>query len=148
MAKYKKLNRNGEITRRGKWGADEDAFMLATFKDIPTEFIAGMLGRSYESVGCHANVMRLKKSEAYLSSPAVGRIREGGITNNGTRHAFKAGHISHNKGKKLEDYLDKETIKKIKKTQFKKGNKPPQTKERWLQDKIFGNIKASVEGFC
>jgi hypothetical protein len=34
---------------------------------------------------------------------------------------FKKGHIPFNKGKKLEEYLDKTQISKIESTQFKKG---------------------------
>lgn len=35
--------------------------------------------------------------------------------------SFKKGSIPHNKGKKLQDYLDKKQIEKIKETQFKSG---------------------------
>lgn len=37
------------------------------------------------------------------------------------RNSFKKGHIPHNKGKKLQDYISPEAIDKIKKTQFKEG---------------------------
>lgn len=35
--------------------------------------------------------------------------------------SFKKGHIPHNLGKKLENYVPEEKIEKIKKTQFKEG---------------------------
>jgi len=40
----------------------------------------------------------------------------------------KPGDIPFNKGKKIETYTSKESLEKIRKTQFKKGNKPHNTK--------------------
>jgi hypothetical protein len=34
---------------------------------------------------------------------------------------FEKGNIPHNKGKKIQDYVPKESLEKIKKTQFKNG---------------------------
>jgi len=39
----------------------------------------------------------------------------------GKNSRFKKGNISHNKGKKMEDFMSREQIEKIKATQFKKG---------------------------
>lgn len=35
---------------------------------------------------------------------------------------FKKGNIPHNKGKKITDYVPKDSLEKIKETQFKKGS--------------------------
>ena len=40
---------------------------------------------------------------------------------------FTKGHISHNKGKKMEEFLTPEQIEKIKQSQFKPGNIPHNT---------------------
>lgn len=37
---------------------------------------------------------------------------------------FRKGHPPGNKGKKIEEFCDAETIERIRKTQFKKGNRP------------------------
>lgn len=49
--------------------------------------------------------------------------------NSGKTGYFTAGHKPHNKGKKLCEYLSPELIKKIKVSQFKKGNIPKNHKE-------------------
>ena len=41
---------------------------------------------------------------------------------------FKKGSAPFNKGKKFEDFMSKKSIEKIKKTQFKKGSNPHNTK--------------------
>lgn len=46
---------------------------------------------------------------------------------NGINGCFKKGSIPHNKGKKITEYCSKETIEKMKPTQYKKGNKPLNT---------------------
>lgn len=43
------------------------------------------------------------------------------------RSFFSKGHVPANKGKKQEEYLSKEAIEKVKKTQFKKGDLPYNT---------------------
>lgn len=35
---------------------------------------------------------------------------------------FKKGHIPHNKGQKMRDYMSPENLDKVKETQFKKGS--------------------------
>lgn len=44
---------------------------------------------------------------------------------------FQKGLIPHNKGKKLEDYLSSTTIDKIRKTQFKKGERIREKSNTW-----------------
>lgn len=41
---------------------------------------------------------------------------------------FKKGHAAYNKGKKRHEFMTPEGIEKLKKTEFKKGNKPHNTK--------------------
>lgn len=44
---------------------------------------------------------------------------------------FEIGHVPHNKGKKLEDYLPEETIAKIKETSFKEGQNAGDKNNTW-----------------
>ncbi len=44
---------------------------------------------------------------------------------------FPKGHIPHNKGKKLEEYVSPEKIEKLKKTQFKPGQKAGSKNNTW-----------------
>lgn len=53
---------------------------------------------------------------------------------------FKKGQQSHNKGKKLEEFMSPEGIENSKKTRFKKGNKPHNKCE-------IGEIKINSEGY-
>ena len=43
----------------------------------------------------------------------------------GVNGQFKKGHVPFTKGKKREEFLSSEDIERVKKTQFKKGQKPP-----------------------
>lgn len=43
---------------------------------------------------------------------------------------FLKGNIPHNKGKHISDYISQESIDKIKKTQFRKGDLPHTTREK------------------
>lgn len=49
--------------------------------------------------------------------------------NSGVTGRFKKGHQTFNKGKKQTEYMSKESIEKTKKTRYKKGNIPIDTKE-------------------
>lgn len=125
--KAKRLNRNGYVTRRGKWSEEEEFILSELWPDMPSEIIAGVLGRTYESVSCHANLLGIKKSEAYLSSPECGRLSADGKTCYGTRSSFKSGHAPHNKGKKWSEFMSADGQKNARKGHFKTGNLPPQT---------------------
>jgi len=49
------------------------------------------------------------------------------IKQNTADSLLKKGHVPPNKGRKQVDYMTPEQIERIKKTQFKKGHKPPNT---------------------
>lgn len=44
---------------------------------------------------------------------------------------FKKGDTPHNKGKKFEDYLSEESVEKVKKTQYKKGQTAGENSNTW-----------------
>lgn len=57
----------------------------------------------------------LKKDEKHLAKMAETLLQSG------KNSQFKKGHISHNKGKKMEEFMSREQIDKVKASQFKKG---------------------------
>lgn len=68
-----------------------------------------------ELFGCSASVI---KNNLYKLN----------LTKSENKGCFKKGIVPHNKGKKMEEYCNPETIEAIRKTQFKKGNLPHNTK--------------------
>ena len=44
---------------------------------------------------------------------------------------FKKGHIPFNKGKKMSEYISKESLKRIKQTQFKPGQTAAEKSNKW-----------------
>lgn len=69
---------------------------------------------------------QVKKTQEYLDNWKLsGRGR---MINAGAKYRFPKGNKPHNKGRKLSEYVDQETIQKIKKTSFKKGSVPHNTK--------------------
>lgn len=68
----------------------------------------------------------VKKTQDYLDDWKLsGRGR---MINAGAKYRFPKGHKPHNKGRKITEYVDQASIDKIKKTTFKKGIVPHNTK--------------------
>ncbi len=109
-----------------KWIKAEDRIMKRLYPNQSTESVAAVLNRSLRSVYSRANTLGLKKTEKYLSSEASGRLNKVSVAGYNTR--YKKGQASFNKGLKQTDYMTAEAIKKTKKTRFKKGQKPHNTK--------------------
>lgn len=83
-----------------------------------TDKIAIDLGLTIEQVYRKAASLGLKKSHEYLSTSSSGRYKTGLVNNSSTQ--FKPGHIPLNKGQKMS----KDLYDIVKRTMFKKGNKP------------------------
>ncbi len=122
--------------------AQKDA-LSARYSDEKTETLAADLGIPVAKVYAMAARCGLKKSAAYLASPAAGRTN--GRQGIGTR--FQKGHITWNRGMKGIDLAGE----RGKATQFKKGAFPHNTqaigsyrlsKDGTLQRKI-GNAKGN-----
>ena len=86
-----------------------------------TDKIAIDLGLTIEQVYRKAASLGLKKSHEYLSTSSSGRYKTGLVNNSSTQ--FKPGHIPLNKGQKMS----KDLYDIVKRTMFKKGNKPMNT---------------------
>ena len=87
------------------------------FPNEPTQKIADDLGLSYSKVANRAYCMGIKKSQEFMSSMCSGRSN---LIKGGIKYRFTPGHTPANKGKRMDD----QTYQKVKKTMFKKGNRP------------------------
>lgn len=99
------------------WPQEEIDYLTKHFPDDTAPEIASVLRRSTFSIYGKANVLGLKKSEAFKRSHKR-RTFQGW---EGIEYRFKKGHISWNKGKKgvMTGGIE---------TQFKKGHLPKNTK--------------------
>jgi hypothetical protein len=86
----------GILPPRHRWTDSEIDLLTRLYPDTPTVEIAYQLEMAINQVYSKAALIGLKKSEAYLASPAACRLRRGDNTGAATR--FKAGHETWNKG--------------------------------------------------
>lgn len=105
------------MSQRQPWSADELALLRQLYPDTPTKDIAERLGRTTTQVYTKANGIGLKKSDAYLATPASGRIEAGSSV--GAAGRFSKGHTPWNAGKKGYDPGGRSVT-----TRFKKGQRP------------------------
>ncbi|MEO1892689.1 MAG: HNH endonuclease signature motif containing protein [Alcanivorax sp.] len=122
---------------RRKWSEAEDRVLVRNYPDSLTADIARRLGRTNSSVYQRAQLLGLKKSEAFLSSEAAGRTN---LLEAGKKHRFHADQTPWNAGKK-----GWQAGGRAKETQFKKGRRPHTwnpvgherlTKDGYLQRKV------------
>jgi hypothetical protein len=104
--------RNGWVTERERWTADDDATLRALYPDTRTEDLARRIGRSRCSTYNRAKLLGIPKSAAFLASPASGRTN--GRQGFGTR--FQKGQVAPNKGKRMPFHPNSAA------TRFKKGH--------------------------
>lgn len=81
---------------RHAWTASENAVLLARYPNEPTRVVAAALGLTVGRVHQQAYRLGLRKTEAYLASPAAGRT-DG---SRGKHNRFAPGHVTWNKGMK------------------------------------------------
>ena len=99
------------------WGTGEDECLRALYPDTSTKEVARILRRSLFAVYGRAWYLGLKKSAAYMASPAACRLRRG--DNVGAAYRFKPGHVPANKGVKGWQAGGRSA-----ETQFKQGRRP------------------------
>ena len=105
-----------------RFSADEIAFLQKHYPDEVTADVARQLNRSVSSINAKCFLLKIKKSEKFIEEQ-LGRFREGG-----KQMRFAKGNKSWNKGKKLEGLIPAASIEGMKKTQFKKGDLPHNTR--------------------
>lgn len=84
--------------KRRAWTADDDAQLRRLYPSTPTAEIARVLGRGIGPIYQRAYALGLRKSAAYLASPAA--CRTNGRQGTGTR--FQPGHVTWNKGQAFQ----------------------------------------------
>jgi hypothetical protein len=105
----------GILAPRRYWKPAEDALVRDLYPDTKTEAIAEKLGRPVGAVYQRAQSLGLRKSEAYLLSPAACRLRRG--DNVGAAFRFKKGQEPPNKGLRRPGWAPG----RMADTQFRKG---------------------------
>jgi hypothetical protein len=123
------------LAPRRLWTEDELALIERDFSDTRTDELAQALGRPYSQVAQRAAKMGLKKSQAYLDSPAAHRLD--GVKGIGTR--FEPGLVPWNKGVKGVVGVQ-EACRAM---QFKKG-RPPEEARNYLP---IGTVRLSKDGY-
>ena len=107
----------GILPPRKVWSNDELALLKKRYPDESAAVIADAIGCSIDLVYAKASRLGLKKSDAFKSSPASGRLD--GVRGESGR--FKKGQTPPNKGVKGVSYPGMQA------TQFKKGSTPHNT---------------------
>jgi len=93
-------------------------FIKENYLKIPSKRMATILGRS----GCFVSTV-LKKEGLKVPEEIIEKFKN--------ESRFKKGRESWNKGRPQKDWMSKEKIENSKKTRFKKGEDPHNTKEEY-----------------
>lgn len=109
--------RRGWVSRT-LWTAADDALLRARYPDTSTAQLAAALGRSISGTFQRALALGLRKSPAYLSSAASGRLQRDGGAGVATR--FQKGHVPANKGLRRKGWAPG----RMGETQFAKAHRP------------------------
>lgn len=125
----------GILLPRQRWTDDQVEALTRLYPDTPTADIAKQLGITVDRVYSKANLLGLKKSDAYLASPAACRLRKGDGVGAATR--FKPGQNSWNKGMKGLNLGGIET-------QFKPGHRGGKAAELYQP---IGTERISKDGY-
>lgn len=122
------------MSARHPWRPAELELMRRAYPHHATAEIALALGRGERSVYMKAAELGLKKSAAYLQSPAACRLRRGdGV---GKAHQFRPGHTPWNKGIKGSTGNHPNTAAH----RFARGNKP----QTW---RPIGSLRITRDGY-
>lgn len=105
-----------------KWTKSRDEWLIKNYPSKDLSFLLNELECSYSALFKRAEILGVKKSEAYLIKK---RKADGDkLKILGARHQFKKGCKAHNKGKKQTEFMSADAIERSAVNRFKKGNKP------------------------
>lgn len=121
---------------RVMWSTEMLCVLRECYADMSNKEIGKKLGIPHWKVAAKANSIGLRKSEAYLNSPASGRL----TGQQGASFRFTKGMPGWNKGLKQRDYMSAESIERTAKTRFKKGQDPHNTVE-------IGHVRVTRDGY-
>jgi hypothetical protein len=100
------------------WTRAQRALLRNLYPHQPTTEVARRCGHSVPSTSNTARHLGLRKSKAYLASPAACRLRRGDHV--GAAYWFPKGHVPANKGLRRPGWHRG----RMRETQFKKSNRP------------------------
>lgn len=116
------------------WSDQEIKFLTDNYSEMKTADIAVIMNRPLGGVNGKAYTLGLKKSKKYMDK--ILAIEAAKLKELGKTYQFKTGQKPYNYGQKMS----KELYEKCKKTMFKKGSKPVNTKKP-------GDERVDVEGY-
>lgn len=117
--------------RAGKrlWSKQDDAIMRRDFPNQPSATLAARLRRTVPALTQRATNLGLRKSAAYMASPAACRLRRGqGPDHPGYRTQFKKGQPSHNKGLRRPGWFRG----RMRETQYQRGCRSGKAAQHWM----------------
>lgn len=120
------------------WTEEEVSLVRELYPHRPTKEISARLARPVGSVYQQAEVLGVKKSLEFLSSPLSGIIHKGERRGIGTE--FKKGLAPANKGLRRPGWYRG----RMRETQFKKGSRSGKAAENW---KPIGTILPDSDGY-
>lgn len=123
---------------RRPWTDAELDTVRRCYSDTPTKDLARILGRKPGMIYQAADKLGIRKSAAYLASPAACRLRRGDEV--GKAHRFKPGQTPPNKGLRRPGWAPG----RMGDTQFRRGERSGIAATNW---KPIGTILTDSEGF-
>jgi len=99
------------------WSDAELALLRERYPHVATRIIAAEVGRSSPAVSAKAMALGMRKSAAFLASPASGRVQRGRTHPGMVATQFRAGHVPVNKGLRRPGWAPG----RMAQTQFKRG---------------------------
>lgn len=100
---------------RTSFTPEEDAYIKENYLTIPVKRLASDIGRSGTGVKIRLRQLGLKIPKELARKRALDS-------------QFQKGMVSHNKGKKQEEYMTPEGLARVQKNYFKKGHTPHNTR--------------------
>ena len=113
-----RVKRAPSARARAVWTDSQLASLQALYPHYKTDDVAFLIGHTVAEIYRKANSLGIVKTDAYLASPASGRLRG----DEGVQSRFKPGNPSWNTGKKIG------SKGRSAQTQFKPGQLPPNHK--------------------
>ena len=126
-----------------KWTQKELELLGHLWPNTPTEEIAAIIGRKGAYCWKKAKDLGLQRSPEFLEQQQ--KMSADTLRLHGVKTRFSKGQTAHNKGKKRDDFMPKESQEKSKKTQFPKRNVPQNWKPiGWERKTRDGYIEVKV----
>lgn len=120
------------------WTRQQIRLLRKLYPNKPTRDVAKACGHAISTVYRQAVKCGLKKSAAFLASPASGIMIKG--TTRGAAHRFAKGHVPANKGLRRPGYAPG----RMRETQFKKGTFPANHDPDFY---VIGALRVNSDGY-